>query len=250
MGNLNASISSDPAPIVKTLAAASKWRRGKRLGNPLGTLRKIAILAFVLAVFGMRPPSAYSAAAYPEEAVKAIFLYRFAGYVTWPTAMANTPQFTIAVLGAANVAGQLEQFLPQHPIQGRPARVATIEGLSQLDDAQILYIGPDFAGKLSVVIEALKDRPILVVTDHPGALDQGSTVNFLLEEQHVRFEISTAAAKRSGLLIGSGLLAVAERVKTGDVRGGALCRPFGENNLPCPLRLAAQNDPLRYRGGG
>jgi hypothetical protein len=172
------------------------------------------MLAVALIVFGMRPSPAHAAAPYPEEAVKAIFLYRFAGYVTWPASTANAPQFTIAVLGAANVAEQLKEFLPAHPIQGRPARVATIQGLSQLGDAQMLYIGPGVTGRLSVLIEALKDRPVLIVTDQPGALEEGSTVNFLLEEQHVRFEISTAAAKRSGLSIGSDLLAVAQRVKT------------------------------------
>jgi len=210
----------------------------------------IAMLSIAWVMLGIRPLPADAASAYPEEAVKAIFLYRFAGYVTWPAPTANAPQFTIAVLGAENVAEQLKEFLPQHPIQGRPARVATIQSLSQLGDAQIVYIGPDFAGKLSVLIEALKDRPILIVTDQPGALEEGSTVNFLLEEQHVRFEISIAAAKRSGLLIGSGLLAVAERVKTGAVRGMATCRPFSENNPPCPPQLAARMDLPRYREGG
>jgi hypothetical protein len=167
----------------------------------------------VALIVGIPPTPTHAAAPYPEEAVKAIFLYRFAGYVTWPASTA-TAQFTIAVLGAENVAEQLKEFLPEHPIQGRPARVATIQGLGQLGDAQMLYIGPGVTGKLSVLIEALKDRPVLIVTDQPGALEEGSTVNFLLEEQHVRFEISTAAAKRSGLSIGSDLLAVAQRVKT------------------------------------
>jgi hypothetical protein len=211
-------------------------------------LRKtIAMLAVALVMFGTGTTPARAAGAYPEEAVKAVFLYRFAGYVTWPASTANAPQFTIAVLGAENVAEQLKEFLPEHPIQGRPARVATIQGLGQLGDAQMLYIGPGFAGKLSVLIEALKDRPVLIVTDQPGALEDGSTVNFLIEQQHVRFEISIAAAKRSGLSIGSDLLAVAQRVKTGDLR--SICRPFGENNPLCPVQLATQMDRLRYREG-
>lgn len=174
--------------------------------------------------------------------MKAVFLYRFAGYVTWPPAAANSSQFTIAILGADNVAEQLKALLPEHPIQGRPARVVTIQGLAQLGDAQILYIGAGATRKLSVFIEALKDRPLLIVTDQPGALEEGSAVNFLIEQKHVRFEISLAAAKRSGLQIGSGLLAVAERVKTGDLRGRSVCRPFGDNHEPCPLQLAARID--------
>jgi len=210
----------------------------------------IAMLTLASLMFGIQQSFAHAAATYPEEAIKAIFLYRFAGYVTWPPSTANAPEFTIAVLGAESVAGQLKEFLPEHPIQGRPARVATIQDVSQLGDAQMLYIGPGFTGKLRAIIEALKDRPVLIVTDQPGALEDGSTVNFLLEQEHVRFEISTAAAKRSGLQIGSGLLAVAERVKTGDVRGRSICRQFRENPPPCALQLATQINPHRYREGG
>jgi hypothetical protein len=210
----------------------------------------MAMLAVGLVMFGTPPSPVHAAAAYPEETVKAVFLYRFPGYVTWPASMSIPVQFTIAVFGADKVAEQLNALLPEHPIQGRPARVATIQGLGQLGDAQMLYIGPGVTARLGVLIEALKDRPLMIVTDQPGALEEGSTVNFVIEQQHVRFEISTVAAKRSGLLIGSGLLAVAERVKTGDLRGKSRCLPFGENDPPCALQLATQIVRLSYREGG
>jgi len=222
----------------------------RRARQRCATLQGLMTLLLVALVIWGTPPTPAYAAEYPEEAVKAVFLYRFAGYVTWPASTGNVPQFTIAVLGAQDVAEQLRQFLPQHPISGKPSRVLTIGGLGQLGDAQMLYIGPGFTGKLSTVIGALKGRPLLIVTDQTGALEEGSTVNFLIEEQHVRFEISIAAAKQSGLQIGSGLLAVAERVKTGDRRGTAICRPFGEKNPPCSLQLATHIDRPRHREGG
>jgi hypothetical protein len=239
---------------MMNVSAAPSWRtcdKGTGEVRRVNALhRLIARLAVALIVFGTHPAPAHDSAAYPEEAVKAVFLYRFAGYVSWPASTENTAQFTIAVLGAANVAEQLNGFLPGHPIHSRPARVMAIQGLGQLGDAQMLYIGPGVPGKLSGLIEALKNRPILIVTDKPGALEEGSTVNFLIEEQHVRFEISTAAAKRSGLQIGSGLLAVAEHIKTGDLRGRSICRLFGESNAPCPMQLAVQLGRPRSGEGG
>jgi hypothetical protein len=207
------------------------------------------VLAVALILLGTLPRPALAASQFAEEAVKAIFLYRFAGYVTWPESMASKSQFTIAVLGANRVAEQLQAFLPEHPIQGKPARVTSIQGLAQLGDAQMVYIGPDFTGKLSVLIEALKNRPILIVTDQPGALAEGSIVNFLIKEQHVRFEISTSAAKRSSLLIGSGLLAVAERVETGASRERSVCGLFAEGDPPCPLQFAALMQRPSPHGG-
>jgi hypothetical protein len=173
---------------------------------------------------------------FPEEAVKAVFLYRFAGYVQWPAEAAGRP-FTIAVLGADEVAAQLERLLPDHPIHDQPSSVRRISNLRQLGAAQMLYVGPGYTGDLRALIAPLRGRPVLVVTDQGDALDAGSTVNFLLEDQHVRFEVSLAAARRSGLAISSALLAVAERVRTGDRQRGP-CLPFGRQATRCLPRLA------------
>ncbi|HEX4024917.1 MAG TPA: YfiR family protein [Steroidobacteraceae bacterium] len=179
---------------------------------------------------------------YPEDAVKAVFLYRFAGYVQWPASARSGEQFTIAVLGGDAVAEQLRRLLPDHPIQGEPAQVQTITRIQQLDGAQMLYIGPDYDGDLRALIAALSGRPVLVVTDQPGGLEDGGTVNFLLNGAHVRFEVSTESARRSGLTISSALLAVAERVKTGEVRPGSVCAPGMRNGRgrSCLVRIARQ----------
>jgi len=204
-------------------------------------LMTLALTVMMLAV----PTGRACAATYSEDAVKAVFLYRFTGYVQWPAPMANAAQFTIAVLGADDVAARLKEFLPEQRIQGKPARVTTIDALQEIGDAQMLYIGPEFTGSLSALIQALRNRPILVVTDQDGALEAGSTVNFLVEQNHVRFEVSTAAAKRAGLQIGSGLLAVAEHVKTGDLQEKARCLPLGDQGPACFFELVSQTNRRR-----
>jgi hypothetical protein len=55
---------------------------------------------------------------------------------------------------------------------------------------------------------------MLVVTDAPGALRDGSMINFQVVDQRVRFEISLAAAERAGLELSSRLLAAAMSVDT------------------------------------
>ena len=138
---------------------------------------------------------------YSEAAVKAVFLYRFADYVQWPPDALAARKFTIAVLGADEVATRLEELLPNHAILGLPAQVKQISEVRQIGDAQTLYIGRNYRGSLRAVIAALRDRPVLVVSDVVGGLDAGSAVNFVLSDQHVRFEISTVAASRARLKI-------------------------------------------------
>lgn len=183
-------------------------------------------------------------AEYAPEAVKAAFLYRFAAYVQWPPQAMAQPYFTIATLCGDQVADQLEQVVAGHAIDGLPSRVRRLRRLSEIDGAQMLYVGPSCAGELSVSLSALATRPILIVSDADTGLQDGATINFISVDQHIRFEVSLLSAQRSGLKISSELLSVAARVLGGGrIRSRASCRPmssFSGDGLWCPQRLAAQ----------
>jgi hypothetical protein len=175
--------------------------------------------------------AAAAAEVYSEEAVKAAFLYRFGNYVQWPAERLDAPNFTIAVMAADEVAAQLAQLLPGHSVRDRPAQVRSIRSIRELDGAQILYIGAGHRQELQAAIAAVRDQPVLVVTDDANGLDAGAAINFLRSAQRVRFEISLPAAERAGLRISSELLSVAERVRAtrAAVEGschGAACEPI------------------------
>lgn len=157
--------------------------------------------------------SGVAKAAYSDDAVKAAFLYRFTGFVDWPPASLEAGHFTIAVLGSRPVAKELSRLLVKYPVKNLPARVRLVDHARQASDAQMLYVGTGFLGDLREVTDSLAHQPVLLVTDHPGALDEGSAVNFLLVDRRVRFEISLAAAHRAGLKVSSQLLAVAAHVR-------------------------------------
>ena len=170
-----------------------------------------ALLGIVGAVAGVIP-AAGAAESYSEDAVKAAYLYRFAGYIDWPPdALAGTP-FTIAVFGAPGVAGELQRLLPTHPINRGIAQVRQISRVQDVGSAQILYVGSGHADVLRTLKSSGARRSILLVTDEEGGLDSGSVLNFLTIDRRVRFEISVTAAERSQLKISSDLLSVAVRI--------------------------------------
>src|SRR6185312_10767734 len=141
----------------------------------------LSALLLVWAMLSARAVQAQAAAAgaFPEDAVEAVFLYRFAGYVQWPRTEQHS-RFVVAVLDADAVAARLQSLLPEHPIHGLPAQVHRIRTLQELGSAQMLYVGPDYDGNLAALIARLRGRPVLVVSDRNGALDAGSMVNFLM----------------------------------------------------------------------
>lgn len=158
---------------------------------------------------------------YDPTAVKAAFIYHFATFVTWPgpdpTAGPEVQPFTIAVLGADRVEQELQLYLPGRRIQGRPIEVRKIQTLARLDHAEVLFIGVEREAELSQLTAAIRDQPVLVVADTPGALELGSIINFVIVDNRLRFEVSLPAAECAGLSLSSRLLAAAFQVYTSDM---------------------------------
>jgi hypothetical protein len=177
------------------------------------------LLGWLVFLSAAVPSVGLAAKSVPEDAVKAAYLYRFAGYVQWPEPGGDTAPFTIAVLGSPGVAGALAELLPNHPIKNAIAQVREITNIRDLGNAQILYMGSGQA-KFVRAAELLDSRATLFVSDEDRGLELGSVVNFLTLDHRVRFEVSLTAADRSGLKISSELLAVALRVQGGRRQSG------------------------------
>jgi hypothetical protein len=173
--------------------------------------------------------NAHAAAVYSEDAVKAAYLYRFAGYVKWPDQdLPNDAPFIIEVMDAPGVAAELRRLLPGHPINHREAQVREISEVKQVGAAQIVYVSAGHDAMLrSLAAPASSPAPgqpaLLVVSDEEGGLGLGSALNFLTIDRNVRFEVSLAAARRWGITLSSELLGVALRVQGGasQSRGGS-----------------------------
>jgi len=180
---------------------------------------------------------ALSAAGFPQgsafspESVKAAFLYRFASYVEWPAEAAAAP-FVIGVVGADDIADQLEQLVARIKIRGQPVELRRDVRVSDLASVHILYVGPRALGRTHNLRDAAARRPILIVTDDANGFAAGGVINFVPRQRNVRFEISLVAADRAGLKIDSALLAVAARVER---RPQADARCLGSR---CAIRVA------------
>lgn len=156
---------------------------------------------------------AFAGDLHAEESVKAAFILRFAAYVEWPEDAIQGENFTIAVLGASNVAVQMQALARGRSVMNRPVLVRRIANLREIGDASILYVGTDRRGELRDLLAPLAGRDLLVVSSEDSALAAGSAINMLVADQRVRFEISLAAARRARLKISSELLSLAVRVQ-------------------------------------
>jgi hypothetical protein len=157
--------------------------------------------------------SAWAQASARESAVKAAFLYKFAGFVEWPAGTFQRPDqaLVIGVTGDDDVAADLEQMLAGRTVEGRPVITRRVPEGAAVTGVHVLYIGRR-NGRLKETMESVPG-PVLVVTSQPGALQQGSVLNFFEEGGRVRFSASLASAEARNLKLSSRLLAVAQNVE-------------------------------------
>ena len=161
-----------------------------------------AVLAFAVPVAAAPTESL-------EYAVKATFLYKFAGFVEWPAAAfesASSP-FTICVLGSDPVALLIDHAAAGQRVGERSIEVRHLQALAADSRCQILYVATSVPA--AEAQNATRGMSVLTVTDSGGIASARSVVTFTIQDNRVRFDIDDAAAAENGLTISSKLLSLA-----------------------------------------
>jgi hypothetical protein len=149
--------------------------------------------------------------------IKAAYLYKFVAHIEWPPgsfADASAP-LVIGVLGASDVADELNKLRSTRAPGERPVEVRVLKPGDPVRGIQLIFIGGMDASQLKRTLEPYKGLPTLTISDVPGGMDAGGIINFVTVDNRIRFEISVGNADRQGLKVSSRLLAVAQRVDTG-----------------------------------
>lgn len=151
-----------------------------------------------------------------ETAVKAAFLPKFGGYVTWPVgarADANQP-FTLCIVGNDPFGRLADEAARGQQVGGRPVQVRRLAGAAGADGCHLAFVQGNGAAGTAALLQALQSKPVLTVTDGRAGAQQGM-IHFVVHQGRVRFHIDEATAARSGLGINSRLLGIALSVKRG-----------------------------------
>lgn len=146
----------------------------------------------------------------PGYTLKAVFLYNFAIFTSWPNY--NVENFNLCIYGEDPFGRDLDTLMKSKRIYDRLVNIHRINDVEQLDSCQLVFISRSAVSNLSDVIHVLKDKPVLTVADSPGAGQQGVILNMNVKQDKVTFEANLTMAKRAGLNLSSQLLRFATEV--------------------------------------
>ena len=133
---------------------------------------------------------------------KAMFISNFTKNIEWP-ASERTGDFIICVVNQNEVLGQLKTYTNGKSVGTQPISVVGVKSIDEVSKCHILYLS--FADSKSEKIETAKSKlsgtSALIVSDRPGALKNGSCINFLLVDDKLKYELNKDALNERKLQV-------------------------------------------------
>lgn len=165
-------------------------------------------------------PCCASAAAseQPTQAeVMAAFLYKFAHFVEWPeAAFPPGAALVLGVVGPDPFGEVLDRTVAGKTVRGRPIQLrrfpSATSASAEVAGCHILFISPELPVPAGEIIAQLAGAPTLTISESDHFAAEGGMINFVYDENRVRFQINPEASRRAGLLLSSQLLTLAQIV--------------------------------------
>ena len=154
----------------------------------------------------------------PEYQLKAVFLFNFAQFVEWPASAfpnSQTP-LVIGVLGEDPFGPYLDETVRGETVHDRPLVVRRYRSVEEITTCHILFISRREDRRLKGILDSLRGRSVLTVSDADRFATRGGMIRFVTDRNRIRFRINLEAARAASLTLSSKLLRPAEIVPVGE----------------------------------
>lgn len=144
-----------------------------------------------------------------EEKFKALFLYNYAKNIEWSS---NTGDFVIGVLGSSPIIDELNIIAEKKKVGTQAIVIKKYSSLEGAEKCNIFYLPTNKSANLSSLLAKVKGKKVLVVSDSPGTIKDGSCINFVVQNGKLTFEISKTNIEKQGLKVTANLLSLGVKV--------------------------------------
>ena len=202
------------------MSTANQCHSGIRLPLRRSSPRRHPLLAsVVVALLASLSPSSQIAAQNlkpTQYQVEAAYLFNFGKFVTWPPKKdAPGDSLLVCVLGEDPFGSILDKTTAGETVNGRKIIDKRISRPQDARGCSILFISSAEEQHLDRILAAVKDAPMLTVSDIPGFLEHGGMIQFVIDGGKVRFKVNLGSTDQDGLALSSELLKVAVEVRHG-----------------------------------
>jgi hypothetical protein len=164
-------------------------------------MKKVSTLLFATAVICS---ISYSQMGIPKA--QAMFIFNFCRLIEWPAPYRTGP-FKIAVLGTTAVAEELDIYTHGKKVGTQEIQVIRFKSVEEIGSCHILFVPFARSKQLAEISAALQGvgKSVLIITEKKGALNEGSAINFIIQEDKLKFELKGENASKNGIKVSSKL---------------------------------------------
>lgn len=155
------------------------------------------------------------AAGTKERDIKAVFLFNFTKFITWPESAFNSIDglFNICILGKNPFGESLSKLLKNEVVGKYPVILKELDQIEQAASCHILYVSGSKKRDLEDIFIFVREKPILTVSDIRKFVQKGGMVGFFKQKRKIRFYIAPQSMREVELVPNSNLLRVAKVVE-------------------------------------
>ena len=167
-------------------------------------MKKIYILLFLtFSLSGFKSPNAFE----PNYKFHSVYIYNFTKYIQWP---AQGGDFKIYILGQQPEAADAFRLMAESKTAGtRQITVKSFANLNELNEADIVFIPRSFSSFTPETAKKFTGKNTLLITEKEGMIEKGSSINFVIIDDKLKFEISKANLEKAGLKVSTQLMQMA-----------------------------------------
>lgn len=190
--------------VLGQIRTAIRWAAGVRWG----TLVVLSTWMFHLLARGA--PGVQET----EVQVKAAFVLNFARFVEWPaeTVVPTNRPLVIGILGKDPFGKIMDDTVAGKTVDQRSISLRRGTSLREVEPCDVLFVAGSERDRLGGIIQRVKSKPLLTVSDIDGFIDKGGVIGLKRRQDTIRFDINLQAAESARLKVSSKLLKLADNL--------------------------------------
>ncbi|KHD08713.1 hypothetical protein PN36_26515 [Candidatus Thiomargarita nelsonii] len=177
-------------------------------------LKKVIALFLILISLYFIPFS-YARNIVEEYQIKAVYLFNFALFLSWPRYVFKHPNqpFRICIIGDDPFGIDLDLVIENEKVERRRVIVQRINSIKKSKYCQILFVSQSERSRMANIFTYLRRHPILTVSDMKNFANLGGMIQFFnTPNNKVRFIIVPETVDEAELIASANLLQIARIV--------------------------------------
>ncbi len=165
---------------------------------------KIKQYVLILCLLGLSAFRSYA----QEYQYHKVYIYNFTKYIQWPSQL-QSGDFVIGIYGKSQMLNELKSMAANRTVGAQKIIIKEVSSFEEAVSCHVLFVPSNKSHFYTDLKSRLDNKPILIITEKDGLAKLGSSINFVLVDGKLKYELNKTSLDKSGLKVMPDLLKLA-----------------------------------------